>query len=53
MPILIKCPGCGKHISAPDHLAGHSGKCKSCGSIVEIPVPLDVDPDEEVSAEAE
>jgi hypothetical protein len=36
MPIVVQCNGCGKHIKAPDRLAGKRAKCK-CGAILVIP----------------
>lgn len=44
MPIHAACPHCAKSIKAPDHLAGKSGKCPSCGGVVPIPPPKPFDP---------
>lgn len=36
MPITVACQ-CGKSIEVPDAFAGRTGKCKACGSRLDIP----------------
>jgi ubiquitin-protein ligase len=36
--ISFACPKCGKKFSVADELAGRSGKCKACGSSMQVPV---------------
>jgi DNA-directed RNA polymerase subunit RPC12/RpoP len=35
--IRFACAGCGKSISAPPDKAGQTGKCPSCGKVLQIP----------------
>lgn len=37
MPINVACHGCRAAFSVPDHFAGKSGKCKRCGTPLDIP----------------
>lgn len=37
MPIHLACHGCGKSFSVPDHFAGRRGKCKHCGTAMDVP----------------
>jgi hypothetical protein len=39
MPIKAKCGSCGASISAPDALAGKTGRCPRCKNAVQIPIP--------------
>lgn len=45
--IRIKCPQCGKGITAPDNLAGKKGRCPGCQSVIVIEDP-EVETDFEV-----
>ncbi|MCA9000269.1 MAG: hypothetical protein KDA80_24940, partial [Planctomycetaceae bacterium] len=36
MPIPVECPECGARNRFPDHLAGKSGRCKSCGERIPV-----------------
>ncbi|HEY2156445.1 MAG TPA: hypothetical protein VGH33_12495, partial [Isosphaeraceae bacterium] len=36
MPIPVACR-CGKTFEVPDHFAGKSGRCKTCGQALMIP----------------
>jgi hypothetical protein len=48
--ISCRCPGCGRQLSAKDHLAGRTVKCSACGAAIQIraaaaePVPARVEP---------
>lgn len=37
MPIPVTCPSCGRHIQAPDSLAGMQVTCKQCQSLFVVP----------------
>ena len=37
MPIPVTCGGCGRHIEAPDSLAGVQVTCKQCGAPFTVP----------------
>jgi len=36
MPVKARCPGCGKHVSAPDKAIGRKAKCPDCGHLIEF-----------------
>lgn len=40
MPIVIKCPACGKRLKAPDSAAGRGAKCPACGQAMRLPEPV-------------
>jgi predicted RNA-binding Zn-ribbon protein involved in translation (DUF1610 family) len=42
VPISVKCPSCGKGLSAPDAMAGKEAKCPACGQPVPITPPEQV-----------
>lgn len=37
MGISIKCPGCGRGLTAPDNAAGKQAKCPACGNLMTVP----------------
>ncbi len=37
MPISVKCPSCGKTLSAPDSAAGKQAKCPACAAVMQLP----------------
>ena len=54
--ISCQCPGCGRRVSAKDHLAGRTAKCPACGAPLQIPaaaVPAEPVPAEPVPAGVE
>jgi hypothetical protein len=46
MSIAVSCPSCGTSAKVPDSAAGRRGKCRGCGSVVQVPLkePPPVDP---------
>jgi hypothetical protein len=40
MPIEVVCSQCGKSMQAPDSAAGKKGRCKTCGAVFQIPIPI-------------
>ncbi len=44
MGIQVRCPGCGKTYQIRDELAGKTGRCKGCGSIIKVPLADDPGP---------
>jgi predicted RNA-binding Zn-ribbon protein involved in translation (DUF1610 family) len=45
MPIVVKCPSCGKRLKAPSSSAGKVAKCPGCGTKIRIPEEiLDAEP---------
>ena len=42
MAIDFECSGCGRRLSAPDDLAGRRCRCKSCGTLMQIPEILEL-----------
>src|SRR5688500_3560155 len=40
--IDFKCNGCGRAFTVPDHYAGRSAKCKTCGTSVVVPFAAEV-----------
>jgi len=41
MPIEFACASCGRTYKAPESVAGKRVRCKSCGSVVQVPQPGD------------
>jgi len=41
-PISLDCPGCGKHYEVDAALAGKKSRCKQCGEVFPIPVPMGI-----------
>ena len=39
MAIPVTCPHCGKHLNAPDNVAGKQVRCAGCKGVLTIPVP--------------
>jgi serine/threonine-protein kinase len=37
MPITVVCAGCGTRFDVPDHYAGRTGNCTSCGAPMRVP----------------
>jgi hypothetical protein len=37
MPIAFRCPGCAQALKVPDTMAGRSGKCPKCGTVLLVP----------------
>ena len=37
MAIPFVCSECGKHLRAPDHLAGRKARCSACGGVIRVP----------------
>ncbi len=44
MPIRVKCPSCGKTLSAPREFAGRAVKCSECQSQLKIPLIVNTSP---------
>ncbi len=40
MSIRFSCATCGKQFSVADNWAGRRAKCKDCGSVISVPIPL-------------
>jgi ribosomal protein S27E len=38
--ISVDCPGCGKRFTVAARHAGKKGKCRDCGTLLTIPVPV-------------
>jgi hypothetical protein len=47
--VVVQCK-CGKMLAAPVHLAGGSGRCTGCGTVLAIPSKNDAAPRDEVEA---
>ena len=41
-PITVNCPGCGKRYEIDAALAGKKSRCKQCGEVFSIPVPMGI-----------
>lgn len=39
MPLKLKCPKCGKSLTAPDSLMGKSAPCPGCGTTINVSAP--------------
>lgn len=37
MPLLFRCPACGRELEAPDEAAGSPGACRFCGATITAP----------------
>lgn len=44
MPIIVKCPSCGKTLAAPDGGAGKRAKCPGCAQVMTIPAAVAAQP---------
>src|ERR1043165_4762024 len=51
MPISIRCPECGRKLSAPDGAAGKRARCPHCKTIVTLPSAAAPPPEEVLDAE--
>jgi uncharacterized RDD family membrane protein YckC/DNA-directed RNA polymerase subunit RPC12/RpoP len=40
MPIEFACTQCGKQLRTPDETAGRNAKCPQCGTVMQIPQPV-------------
>lgn len=50
MPISVACPECGRHLKAPDALAGKRARCPRCRTVVDVPLSATVVAVDEPSA---
>lgn len=50
--IAFECPSCGAKLKSPDDAAGKKAKCKQCGNVSQVPIPLVVKPKEEPRRES-
>ncbi len=41
-PISVNCPGCGRRYEIDAALAGKKSRCKQCGEVFSIPVPMGI-----------
>lgn len=50
--ITFECPSCGTKLKSPDDAAGKKAKCKQCGNVSQVPIPLIIKPREEPRRES-
>ena len=50
MSISFKCPACGQLLTAPAKYAGKTGRCKHCGTVIQIEAPAGSAPSNETAS---